>query len=276
MQDKNYFMKIKLEAYGMNDELGKNWILLRGLARESAHWGDFVPLLQATFPEAQITTLDLPGTGRFYRGKSPSTIQAIAETVREQAFEQGLLDKPATLLALSLGGMVAWEWLQKYPEDSCGAALMSTSFAGLNPFYERLRWQVYAKFFALVIERDLYKRELAIVQLVNNRRELDTQIAKDWEQIQKERPVSLKNMFNQMLAAASYSPSLLKPKQPILLLNAKGDRLVAPACSEAIQKKWNLDLHTHPWAGHDLTVDDGEWVALQLKDWALPDCVQSD
>jgi pimeloyl-ACP methyl ester carboxylesterase len=259
-------MKIKLWGYGMN-ELGQNWILLRGLAREAAHWGDFVPLLQATFPEAQITTLDLPGTGCFYRGKSPSTIQAITETVRGQAFERGLLQQPVTLLALSLGGMVAWEWLQKYPEDSCGAALMSSSFAGLNPFYERLRWQIYAKFFALVTERDLYQRELAIVQLVNNRRELDAQIAKDWEHIQKERPVSLKNVFNQLLAAASYSPGLVKPKQPILLLNSKGDRLVAPSCSETIQKKWGLDLHTHPWAGHDLTVDDGAWVATQLKKW---------
>lgn len=251
----------------MNDQLGKNWILLRGLARESAHWGDFVPLLQTTFPGAKITALDLPGTGCFYRDKSPNTIKAIAGTVRHHALDLGLLQQPVTLLALSLGGMVAWEWLHYYPDDICGAALISTSFAGLSPFYERLRWQVYGKFFALVMERDLYKRELAIVQLVNNRRESDAQIAKDWEHIQKERPVSLNNVFNQLLAAASYSPSLVKPKQPILLMNAKGDRLVAPSCSETLQKKWGLDLLTHPWAGHDLTVDDGAWVAMQLKKW---------
>jgi hypothetical protein len=34
-------------------------------------------------------------------------------------------------------------------------------------------------------------------------------------------------------------------------------------------KKWHLELHTHPWAGHDLTVDDGAWVALQLQDWVV-------
>ena len=253
----------------MNSPLGKNWILLRGLARESAHWGGFVPLLQSSFPDAQITTLDLPGTGRFYLGKSPKSIKAIMETVRSQALELGLLNRPVTLLALSLGGMVAWEWLQKRPEDCCGAALISTSFAGLNPFYERLRWQSYSKFFAMIKERDLYKRELAIAGLVNNNRALDEQIARDWEQIQRQRPISPKIMFNQLLAAATYYPSAAKPSQPVLLLNSSGDRLVAPACSETIQKKWDLNLCTHPWAGHDLTADDGAWVVSQLKQWIL-------
>lgn len=251
----------------MSNEIGKNWILLRGLARESAHWGKFVPLLQATFPDAKITTLDLPGTGRFYQGESPKTIKAIAEAVREQAHEQGLLQQPVTLLALSLGGMVAWEWLHNHPDECCGAVLLSISFAGLNPFYERLRWQIYGKFFALMMERNPYKRELAIVQLVNNSRDRDGQIAQEWEQIQKQRPMRLKTMVNQMLAAASYQPSIAKPKPPVLLLNAKGDRLVAPVCSETIQNKWGLELCTHPWAGHDLTVDDGSWVALQLQSW---------
>ena len=251
----------------MNDQLGKHWILLRGLARESAHWGEFVPLLQATFPDAKIMTLDLPGTGLYYQGKSPKTIKAITEAVREQAQEQSFLGQPATLLALSLGGMVAWEWLQNYPDDVCGAALISTSFAGLNPFYERLRWQSYGKFFALLTQRDLHKRERAVLHLVNNSREMDGELAQTWEQIQKERPFSLKNLSRQMLAAATYKPSPLKPTQPVLLLNAKGDRLVAPACSEAIQKKWGLELRTHPWAGHDMTVDDGAWVALQLQNW---------
>jgi pimeloyl-ACP methyl ester carboxylesterase len=260
-------LKKRHQVYGMDKQLGKNWILLRGLARESAHWGDFVPLLQTTFPDAQITTLDLPGTGRFYRDESPCTIKAIAETVRGHALALGLLQQPVTLLALSLGGMVAWEWLHNHPEDICGAALISTSFAGLNPFYERLRWQSYGKFFALLMERDLYKRELGIVQLVNNSRGLDGQIARAWEQIQKERPISLKNTVNQILAAATYQPSQAKPTRPVLLFNANGDRLVAPACSVAIQKKWGLKLCTHPWAGHDLTVDDGPWLACQLKDW---------
>lgn len=268
----------------MNKALGQNWILLRGLARESGHWGDFTPLLQSAFPDARITLLDLPGTGCFYRETSPSSIKAITDSVRRHAFDQGLLDRPVTILALSLGAMVAWEWMRRYPGDICGAALMNTSFADLSPFYQRLRWQSYSDFLALTIMRDLGKREAAILQLTSNRRNISRdgvyaasqsgigvaryrQIANTWEKIQIERPISLNNSFRQIIAAASYKPGDIRPKQPVLLLNGLGDRLVSPACSEAIHKKWNLKLCRHPWAGHDLTLDDGAWVVMQLKDW---------
>ncbi len=251
----------------MNKELGQNWILLRGLARESAHWGAFVPLLQSTFPDAQITLLDLPGTGCFHLETSPSTIKAITDEVRRHALDNGFIEQPVTILALSLGAMVAWEWMRSYPEDISAAILMNTSFADLSPFYQRLRWQSYGKFIALAMTRDLHNRESKILQLTSNRRNRDEQITYAWEQIQIERPISLKNSFRQIVAAASYRPGDIKPKPPVLLLNGLGDRLVSPACSEAIQKKWNLELHRRIGAGHDLTLDDGAWVALQLKEW---------
>ena len=251
----------------MNKNLGQNWILLRGLARESAHWGAFVPLLQSTFPNAQITLLDLPGTGCFHRETSPNTIKAITDEVRRHALDNGVIEQPVTILALSLGAMVAWEWMHSYPEDICGAILMNTSFADLSPFYQRLRWQSYGKFIALTMTRDIHNREAKVLQLTSNRRNRDEQIIQAWEQIQKDRPISLKNSFRQIMAAASYRPGDIKPKQPVLLLNGQGDRLVSPACSEAIHKKWNLELHSRIGSGHDLTLDDGAWVVLQLKAW---------
>jgi pimeloyl-ACP methyl ester carboxylesterase len=161
---------------------------------------------------------------------------------------------------------------------------MNTSFADVSPFYQRLRWQSYRGFIALAMTRNLYKRESGILQLTSNRRNISRdgvyaasqsgtgaaqrkRITHAWERIQNERPISLKNSVRQMIAAASYRPGDIKPKQPVLLLNGLGDRLVAPACSEAIHKKWHLELRRHLWAGHDLTLDDGAWVASQLKDW---------
>jgi pimeloyl-ACP methyl ester carboxylesterase len=268
----------------MNKMLGQNWILLRGLARESAHWGAFVPLLQSTFPDAQITLLDLPGTGCFHQETSPNTIKAITDSVRSHALDNGVIQQPVTILALSLGAMVAWEWMRRYPDDICGAVLMNTSFADLSPFYQRLRWQSYKDFVTLAMTRNLHKRESGILRLTSNRRNISRdgvyaasqsgtgaaqrkQTIRAWEKIQNERPIGLKNSFRQIIAAASYRPGDIKPEQPVLLLNGLGDRLVAPACSEAIHKKWNLELRRHPWAGHDLTLDHGEWVAMQLKDW---------
>jgi pimeloyl-ACP methyl ester carboxylesterase len=253
----------------MNSELGNNWILLRGLARESAHWGDFIPLLQITFPSAQITLLDLPGTGSFHRDTSPWSIKSITDQVRRNAQAQGLLDKPVTILAVSLGGMVAWEWMRHYPEDICGATLMNTSFADVSPFYQRLRWQSYLNFVALAWARDAYCREFRALQLISNRRDQDEQIALAWKKIHQERPISLINSLRQIMAAASYLPGDVKPGQKVLLLNGQGDRLVSPDCSEAIHKKWQLELRSHPWAGHDLTLDDGVWVVSQLEDWVV-------
>ncbi|MDO9167754.1 MAG: alpha/beta hydrolase [Methylobacter sp.] len=270
----------------MNKTLGQNWILLRGLARESAHWGAFIPLLQSTFPDAQVTLLDLPGTGCFHRETSPRTIKAITDSLRRHALDKGLLQQPATILALSLGAMVAWEWMRSYPEDICGATLMNTSFADVSPFYQRLRWQSYGKFAALTMARDLHNQESGILRLTSNRRYIsrdavytasqsetgaaqDEQIIQAWKKIQNQRPMSRKNSFRQIIAAANYRPGDIKPEHPVLLLNGRGDRLVSPACSEAIHKKWNLELRRHPWAGHDLTLDDGAWVASQLKDWAM-------
>ncbi|MDD5276984.1 MAG: alpha/beta hydrolase [Methylovulum sp.] len=251
----------------MTSQQGQHWVLLRGLARESAHWGAFVPLLKARFPNAQVTLLDLPGTGRGYQHKSPYSISAITGQVRRDADAAGLLQQPVTLLAVSLGAMVGWEWLQRYPDEVCGAVLMNTSFASLSPFYRRLRWQSYGRFCALAMQRDVYRRERAIVQLVSNKQDHYAAIAEQWAKIQAERPISFNNSFRQIIAAATYRPAHEKPKQPVLLLNGKGDRLVSPACSKAIQQRWQLELRSHPWAGHDLTTDDGDWVVSQLQDW---------
>jgi len=251
----------------MSKVCGQHWLLLRGLARESAHWGDFIPLLQAAFPTATITTLDLPGTGCWYQGASPATIAEIVEIVRQQALKQGVLEQPITLLALSLGGMVAWEWMQRYPQDIAAACLINTSFADLNPAYQRMRWQSLGQIFNIARLSNNVQRELAIVQLISNRRDHDQAIAQAWAALDELRPISAGNRLRQIIAAARYRPGDIKPQAPVLLLNSQVDRLVSAVCSEAIQQKWQLPLHRHPWAGHDLPLDDGEWVVKQLQEW---------
>ena len=251
----------------MNNNLGNHWLLLRGLARESAHWGPFIATLKKTFPDATISTLDLPGTGDFHKNSSPMTITAITDEVRQQAQRKGYLNQPVTLLAVSLGAMVGWEWMRHYPNDISGASLINTSFANLSPFYHRLRWQRYSDLLALIMTQDTYRREAKILKLVSNKQPLSKQISREWTAIQNDRPISLKNSLRQIIAAANYRPNDIKPQQPILLLNGNGDRLVSPLCSESLHNKWALELRSHPWAGHDLTLDDGEWVALQLSQW---------
>jgi pimeloyl-ACP methyl ester carboxylesterase len=249
--------------------MGNNWLLLRGLTRESGHWGDFLIHMQHAFPQAQINCLDLPGSGVFYSQNSPDSIAEITRQLRQHAQQNGWLQSKTTLLTLSLGGMVAWDWMQQYPDDIDGAALMNSSLASVNPFYQRLRWQSYLKLAQITLQSDCYQRELAIVKLISNRESQYEKVAAEWGNIQMLRPVSKKNTLRQIIAAANYTPPLAKPIPPVLLLNGLGDRLVSPCCSENISKRWSLPLVSHPSAGHDLCLDDATWVIAQLQHWLV-------
>jgi len=251
----------------MNKEQPANWLLLRGLSREAGHWGEFVEQLQTALPNAHIHKVDLPGTGRYYQQQSPCTIGEISRFVRLRAQEQGLLQTPINLLALSLGGMVAWDWLSHYPDDINAAILVNTSFASLSPFHQRLRWQSYRQISQVLLETDSDRRELAILNLVSNRNQQNSLVAAEWQNIQRLRPVSPSNSFRQILAAARFKPTNQHPRPPVLLLNSAQDRLVSPHCSLAIQQQWQLPMYIHPWAGHDLSMDDGPWLIEQIKTW---------
>ena len=246
------------------------WLLLRGLARESGHWGDFIRQMQAAFPDQPITCLDLPGTGQFFQQTSPNQIQTIVEISRQNALKAGLLNQPINLLTISLGGMVGWEWLLRYPNDINRLVVINTSFANLSPFYQRLRWQRYMDLLSLLSKADLQARELAILQKVSNLNPALLQIiAKHWAELARTRPISAKTCLNQMLAASRYDAGSNAPLKPVLLINSLGDQLVSPACSQAIQQHYQLPLLSHPSAGHDLPLDDASWLIAQLKTTAI-------
>lgn len=252
----------------MSNPCPQHWILLRGLGREAAHWGNFINLLQDAFPSAIIHTLDLPGSGIFNQQPSPASIAAMVEKVRQQAASENMLNPPCVLLGLSLGGMVAWQWLSQFPDDACAAVLINSSFASLSPFYRRLNWQSYPYMARIMAARSAAERERLIVDLVSNQDEhTRAEISRQWTELRQQRPMSALNEIKQILAAARFKPSLQTPKQPVLLLNSLGDRLVSPNCSLAIKQHYRLPLFTHPNAGHDLPNDAGEWVINHLKNW---------
>jgi pimeloyl-[acyl-carrier protein] methyl ester esterase len=270
MMSKNLLTKAVQWLFGMAAEPKERWLLLRGLTRESAHWGEFTPKFQAAFPNNDMYTLDLPGTGVNYRKTSPATIHAITEQVRNEASKMAWLeDGPVQLLAISLGGMIAWDWLQNHPVEIKAAVLINISLAGVNPFYERLRWQCYPTIFKLLTANSYYQRELEIIKLVSNRTKNYVALAQDWGLIQQLRPVSTKNATNQLLAAARYRPATSAPLMPVLLLNSRGDRMVKSCCTESIANRWRLPYRTHPSAGHELCLDDGDWIINQIETWQL-------
>lgn len=243
------------------------WILLRGLTRESGHWGPFADQFAAKVPNDQVITLDLPGTGSRLNEVSPRTIDGIYRAVRAEAFKRLAPGQPIKLLAVSLGAMVAAEWVRQSPQELSGCILINTSSRLYSPFYHRLRWQVWQDFIRILTIQVVREREKQIIALLFNNTTAREVALPLWTKIATERPVSYGNFFRQILAASSYKGFSESSKVPMLLLNGLGDRLVDPSCSTRIHKKLNWPIHRHPWAGHDLPWDDPEWVIEKIHGW---------
>jgi len=113
--------------------------------------------------------------------------------------------------------------------------------------------------------RDALAREQSILSLVSNRPDIAAETAHRWAGIARDRPLSRATFARQLWAAASYRPRT--PTLPLLVLGSRGDRLVHPACSQAIATRWRSDFRQHPDAGHDLPLDDPAWVAAQICAW---------
>jgi pimeloyl-ACP methyl ester carboxylesterase len=253
------------------------WVFLRGLTREARHWGDFPERFRAAFSgelaAADILTPDLPGNGRLHAMQSPLSVTAMMESCRQQLHEQGKAP-PYHLLALSLGGMVAVAWALRYPEECRALVLMSTSLRPYSPFYKRLRPRGWATLVRLIPARGL-QRERGILQLTSARADELQALLPTWTAYAGEYPVSRSGALRQLFAAARFTVSG-KPRVPMLLLAGAGDRMVHPDCSRRLAQAWQAECVLHPDAGHDLTLDAGDWVAARVKTWLRHKSVSQD
>lgn len=241
--------------------------MLRGLGRESRHWGNFSHRLHDRMPGTRTLTLDLPGNGQYCKQQSPTSIIAMVEHCRTQLSEQRI-DPPYCLLALSLGGMVAVAWCERYPHEIARAVLMNTSFRTFNPFWQRLRPSCYPTFLRLMTSSlNEQQREQHILRLTSTQHAEDTRVAEAWGRYAKSSPLSRRNVWRQLLAASQFRAPSAAPRVPLLILASARDRMVNPHCSLKISEKWQAPCALHPTAGHDLPLDDSDWVIQQVINW---------
>ena len=241
------------------------WIFLRGLTREGRHWGGFTDQFQRTFPDCQIVALDLPGNGRFNMHSSPCHVKDLMAHCRIQMASLGI-PPPFNLLAMSLGAMVSVAWSAAYPHEVSRSVLINTSLRPFSPFYHRLRPDSYAALLRLVLIGGTAEEwESTVLHLTSNRH--DHQVLPDWMAIRRRNPVSTLNALRQLVAAARYSAPAIRPRAATLILASEQDRLVSVDCSKALAQSWDCALRVHPDAGHDLPLDEGLWVASQVKQW---------
>jgi pimeloyl-ACP methyl ester carboxylesterase len=109
-------------------------------------------------------------------------------------------------------------------------------------------------------------RERVVLRITSRASDHGSALLDAWLAIRRERPVSAANALRQLWAAARYRAPLTKPQVPLLLLASRGDGLVDPRCSLAIAQRWACEIAMHPWAGHDLPLDDADWVVQQVRE----------
>lgn len=245
-----------------------SWVLLRGLTRESRHWGG-LPQQLATGGET-VRALDLPGNGAFCGLRSPATVSAMTAFARAQLRRQGC-EPPYRLLAMSLGGMVATDWAQQFPDEVAALVLINTSMRPFSSLPDRLRpgnWPLLLRLAARW--DDARDSERVIHKLTCQHTAALEQDLAAWVQIRKSAPVSAGNAWRQLWAAAQFSAAAGRLPCPTLLLSSSADRLVNPRCSAALASAWQAEHRIHPWAGHDLPHDDPGWVCRSITGWQTP------
>ncbi len=247
--------------------MSARWILLRGLTREARHWGDFPARLRAAFTDATIHTPDLPGNGRLHAQASPASVGAMTEHCRAQLRAAGIAP-PYRLFALSLGGMVAVDWLMRHPDEIEAGVLVNTSLRPFAALHERLRPRCYARLLRLAMPGTAPARRERTVLHLTSRAAHGPALLADWVAWYRECPVRHANALRQLLAAARFRAPPRVPTVPVLVLSSAGDALVNPVCSARLASAWRVPQFRHPWAGHDLTLDDADWVVERLCDWA--------
>jgi len=242
----------------------ETWVLLRGLIRESGHWDGFDKLLGDRY-SASVRLIDLPGAGVRYKELCPFSVDKVIESFRDQLGPKTL---KRFFMGLSLGGMVGIRWLQLYPKDFDGAVIINSSVRKFSSPLHRMKIKIILHGLRLMTKSSVEKREAFILEIMSNQtQEKKAEVLKNWIQVQKERPVGLRNTCRQFLLAATHRMDDAAPKSPLLLLRAMGDQIVSPQCSMDIHQKWRSPIFSHPTSGHDLTLDDPEWTLEKISEW---------
>jgi pimeloyl-ACP methyl ester carboxylesterase len=253
------------------------WVLLRGLSRASGHWGVFPEHLQRELtvlqPTVRLVALDLPGTGTLRRQASPTQVSAIVDACRAELQRQGI-SGPLSLVGMSLGAAVLTDWANRYPAEVESGVLINPSLRPFSELFRRARPLNYLELLLLSLSRFSARMREERVLSLTTRLTPPQAVIDRWVELQRQYPLGVRNTVRQLLASRRYRASRTRPAAPMLLLCSKGDKLVDWRCSQAMSRAWGAPLRLHTKAGHDLPLDDPQWVARAVAEWLRDRSIQ--
>ncbi|MBC7386332.1 MAG: alpha/beta hydrolase [Cryobacterium sp.] len=252
-----------------------NLLLIQGLIRDQRCWGDFPERLRHHAPHLKTFSLDLPGIGTEFRRTSPDSVTAIRidlakrfhEKIKHGEFPTG----PWMLFSTGLGAMVALDWTDAEPLLFKKLVLLNTSSRDVASPLERANLVHSLKILRAVFSNRSENLERRLLLSASNRFAGTDPRMQELLQRQtrysKERPFSRLTLWRQVNAASAFTLARNKPTSKLLFLSSAADRLVSSECSVRLADRFGAKHHSHPWAGHEVAIDDPEWLAKETADW---------
>lgn len=232
-------------------------VFLRGLIRSRYHWAGFPGRFKNDY---RVIEVELAGNGYRFNELTPMDIPSMMLDIREQVRAE--YTGPVTMIAISMGGMIATEWARQFPQEVAEMHLINTSLANMSLPWERMSAIGFFRLLGCAGSR--LKLERTIFSLTMNRPFTEKE-QNTWLDFAANHPLRWRNVFTQLLAASRYKGPHQAPIENVFFYNAAKDRLVRSGCTRRIAKRWSRPLLTHPTAGHDLPIDDAEWLEASIR-----------
>ncbi|HTV22289.1 MAG TPA: alpha/beta hydrolase [Polyangiaceae bacterium] len=251
-----------------------NWLLLRGLAREQRHWYEFRDLFAARMGSDSVVLVDLAGAGSERTTLPRPSVPWLARDVvrRVPALAEPRAADRWSVVGLSLGGMLALELCTMYPLQIEAAVIVNSS-SRLTSARARLRPDAALRLARAACIRDPVQRELAILGLTSALPDAERLLyARRAAEFARDAPASRWAVALQLLAAGRFRPpARARLHARLAFVCSRHDGLVNPRCTRDLAARFGAACEEHPWAGHDLPLDDPAWLCDHIARFAARD-----
>lgn len=213
-----------------------------------------------------VYALDYLGVGSKNKLASPLKIESYVDDLREDWLKlKNKHEGPWGVIGISMGGMMALDWSARFEDDFEKVVLLNTSTSDTAPIYRRMSVEAMMTFSKLIFNKNNREREKKALSLTVKMADLTDELLDAYAQYFEEKPLNRLNFLRQVFAASQYKLPK-KIKSDVLVMAGKNDKLAHYICSVEIAKRLNAPLELHDQAGHDLPIDDPNWIIQKIEE----------
>jgi pimeloyl-ACP methyl ester carboxylesterase len=240
-------------------------VMIQGLGLSSQFWFDLPDTIAADPKKSRrVIAIDNRGTGQSGRSRPPYKMQRLADDVA--CVLEAANARPATIVGISMGGMISQHVAIRHPKRVRGLVLMATT-PGL-PHGRLPTTRTIAKLLAIGFGRDRSGKLLAQLLLPPSEVHRFHEIFGAWNAQMKKSPPALATFVGQLAAILRHSTgfSLRKITVPTVIMTGELDTLVPPKNSQILARKIpGARLEVLPGIAHAIPSLDADAVRRALE-----------